>query len=426
MTDVLLCNGKLVLEKLDKINWDFSGEQTQYLTHKFHSYPARFIPQIPKTFIELFTKKGDTVLDPFCGCGTTLVEAILSKRRAMGNDYNPLAVLISKVKTTLITKKDLSCFDKNKMVKRRWSGTVNKLPSRKLSKHFTKKVLQSIYNIKGFLQELKDGKSIDLYDFGRVALSSSIWSFIDNKGKQDIQTAFWKKIEMMKKEILNLNGSVLAVCGDSRKLALDDNFIDLIVTSPPYVNALDYYREHMYNMHFLDMDVSHFKENEIGCHSKFLSNRFKLLFEYLSDMLRAMIEMNRVLKKGKFCVIVVGNSSLEYELIESHRFFSSFAASIGFKHHKSIFRNIAKGKKYTSEKIGQIDDEYIVVLEKINDSSFKTSDNNFVSGQVKKQMELFREQIKINPGSSMRGKKPTKKRLQQNLQKITEAMELVF
>ena len=49
------------LQILDKIDWDFKDFTTQYLTHKFHSYPARFIPQIPLTFIKLFTKEGETV-----------------------------------------------------------------------------------------------------------------------------------------------------------------------------------------------------------------------------------------------------------------------------------------------------------------------------------------------------------------------------
>jgi DNA modification methylase len=63
------------LVALDRIDWDFKDSITQYLSHKFHSYPARFIPQIPLTFISLFTKEGDVVFDPMCGCGTTLVEA---------------------------------------------------------------------------------------------------------------------------------------------------------------------------------------------------------------------------------------------------------------------------------------------------------------------------------------------------------------
>ena len=53
------------IQSLDKIKWDFKDSQTQYLTHKYHSYPARFIPQIPRAFIQLFSKEGDTILDPF-------------------------------------------------------------------------------------------------------------------------------------------------------------------------------------------------------------------------------------------------------------------------------------------------------------------------------------------------------------------------
>jgi DNA modification methylase len=94
------------LNLLDKIDWDFANFTTQYLSHKFHSYPARFIPQIPFTFIKLFTKENDVVLDPMCGCGTTLVESFLNGRNSIGNDFNPLAVLISKVKTTLIPESD--------------------------------------------------------------------------------------------------------------------------------------------------------------------------------------------------------------------------------------------------------------------------------------------------------------------------------
>lgn len=92
------------LKTLDEINWDFTDFTTQYLSHRFHSYPARFIPQIPKTFINLFTDENDWVLDPFCGCGTTCVEAFYKGRNSIGNDFNPLATLISKVKTTLKVK----------------------------------------------------------------------------------------------------------------------------------------------------------------------------------------------------------------------------------------------------------------------------------------------------------------------------------
>ena len=68
--------------------------------HSFHRFFGKLIPAIPAMAIELFTKPGGLVLDPFCGSGTTLVEAVIRGRDAIGIDVNPLAVLISKVKTT--------------------------------------------------------------------------------------------------------------------------------------------------------------------------------------------------------------------------------------------------------------------------------------------------------------------------------------
>ena len=73
--------------------------KTNYLTHNFHTYPAKYIPQIPRFFIEKYTKEGDLVYDPFLGCGTTLVECKLLNRDGIGVDLNPIATLVSKVKT---------------------------------------------------------------------------------------------------------------------------------------------------------------------------------------------------------------------------------------------------------------------------------------------------------------------------------------
>lgn len=141
-----------------------------------------------------------------------------------------------------------------------------------------------------------------------MALSAAIWSFIESEGKINIYETFLKKILIMKKEILNMQFSALGpspptlvLHSDARDLKIEDNSIDLIVTSPPYVNALDYYREHTYSMYFLNIDLNHFKKHEIGGHSKHVTNRFRLLSEYLADMLRSMIEMNRVLKK-ELCI----------------------------------------------------------------------------------------------------------------------------
>src|SRR3989304_2958664 len=69
-----------------------------YLTHNIHAYTAKLIPQIPRYFIEKYTSREDVVFDPFCGSGTTLLEAMLLARNAIGIDINPLATLISEIK----------------------------------------------------------------------------------------------------------------------------------------------------------------------------------------------------------------------------------------------------------------------------------------------------------------------------------------
>ncbi len=57
--------------------WDFKGSDTKTYTHGIHAYPAMFIPQVARKLISKYSKEGDTVLDIFCGSGTTLVESML-------------------------------------------------------------------------------------------------------------------------------------------------------------------------------------------------------------------------------------------------------------------------------------------------------------------------------------------------------------
>src|SRR3989338_6294337 len=78
---------------------DLTQKDTSYATHGFHKYPAKFIPQLAKRCIEENTKINEIVCDPFMGCGTTLIESLVSGRKAVGVDINPVAYLISKVKT---------------------------------------------------------------------------------------------------------------------------------------------------------------------------------------------------------------------------------------------------------------------------------------------------------------------------------------
>jgi site-specific DNA-methyltransferase (cytosine-N4-specific) len=70
------------------------------LLHRFHPYCARFPSEIVEAALEQYSKPGDSVFDPFCGSGTTLVASLVKKRKVVGIDIDPLAVIISEVKCT--------------------------------------------------------------------------------------------------------------------------------------------------------------------------------------------------------------------------------------------------------------------------------------------------------------------------------------
>ena len=83
-------------------DWDYATADTKTETHCFHTYPAMMIPQVARRLINMFGQCGMTLLDPFCGSGTTLVEARMANLNAWGIDINPLALLIADAKTTLL------------------------------------------------------------------------------------------------------------------------------------------------------------------------------------------------------------------------------------------------------------------------------------------------------------------------------------
>jgi len=443
--------GKGGFELIDSVNWDFTGEVTQYLTHTFHSYPARFIPQIPNMFIQLFTSEGDIIFDPFVGCGTTLVEAMLLNRKAIGVDMNPLACLISKTKTTLVSQRDLyrlwdtvvrmqDIFGVLNEVKDHeddveyltqagaFDNTDMKFPNRKISELFTPEVMEELNTIKGRIDELKKDKA--LFNLALVALSATIRVVIESERRNDFFRIFRQKVKAMIAVLEEMNkrvchADITVIQGDARRLNIPDASVDLVVTSPPYVNALDYYRIHQYNMAWLNMDYVAFRQREIGGHSHFITNRFRLLSEYLGDMLRAMIEMSRVLMPSNVCAIVIGNSSLEYELIESHKFFAAMAPDAGFVLKKLLFRNIDIKRKYHNQEVGKIDNEYIIVLQKVANPPTTADNDDFIARVVRREMLKFKEQVDKSPGSSLRGKRVSMERLKQNPKRLEAAIATI-
>ncbi|MDY6969229.1 MAG: DNA methyltransferase [Spirochaetota bacterium] len=99
--------------KYEDYSWDFRDSDTKELTHCFHPYPAMMIPQIARRLLQKYGSTSKTLFDPYCGSGTSLVEANVRDINAIGTDLNPLARLIAKTKTTPIDIQTLDLYLKD-------------------------------------------------------------------------------------------------------------------------------------------------------------------------------------------------------------------------------------------------------------------------------------------------------------------------
>src|SRR3990167_1036685 len=237
---------------------DLTQKDTSYATHGFHKYPAKFIPQLARRCIEEYTKEEDVVCDPFMGCGTTLVEALVSGRKAIGTDINAVAWLITNTKSIPINPDKL-----NKEVER----ILNDIEIYLLS---SKKQVQ---------------KNFCLCAFSNILKGSSIWLMKSIKPTRDLNKkpstpykAFSRQIKMMlmgNKELYdlmpeqvrnNLKEHFFAKKQDARSLPCKPNSVSLIITSPPYVTSYEYADLHQLTALWLEYakDVAQFREGFIG------------------------------------------------------------------------------------------------------------------------------------------------------------------
>ncbi|MFH1377756.1 MAG: DNA methyltransferase [Planctomycetota bacterium] len=104
-------------------DWTFNGASTRELTHCYHDYPARMIPQIAEKLLSLYGQRAKQLFDPYCGTGTSLVEGLLFGLDVAGTDLNPLARLIATAKTDAVSptavRKEINDFYKAAL-NRRW------------------------------------------------------------------------------------------------------------------------------------------------------------------------------------------------------------------------------------------------------------------------------------------------------------------
>ena len=216
-------------------------------TRSIYSYPAKFLSHLPRKIIEICTQIGDYICDPFVGGGTTGLEAMLANRRFIGYDINPFAILISKVKTTYIPAEIL-----NRNLKLILDNVTNEnYPISDILDPIDKECLgdQISYEINAFnsiIKTLIDDPSIrEVFELALIHVIKIVgrrdFEARSNWQSRSLLPIFERKSNKMIKSISLLPQTSKYLpkfrLGSNYDMKLDDSSIDLILTSPPYLNV---------------------------------------------------------------------------------------------------------------------------------------------------------------------------------------------
>lgn len=377
---------------------DFAKAKTNYASHGVHSFSAKFPPQLAAWGINKFTRRGERVLDPMCGSGTTLVEAMLLGRNSFGVDIDPLARLISQVKSTPLdpVRLKIRCDQlfsefKDSVLRlreaRRLRTPYNSLPEipdfPNRDYWFLPEVSEELVLLKSTIQKME---AEEFRNYFYLVFSS----LIITKGKTsvanvrdlahsrphfarpatppDVLATFSQKLWRLSNGIIAFSlacdrqAKAEIIGDDATRLPIASGTVDLVFTSPPYVNAIDYQRAHKFSLFWLGdvlgippQNYTELGKSYIGTDRVPLSEckqrlakpfglplidrlikdislsdakRAGVTHRYFEDMQRVLHESARVVRSGKRAIFVVCPSMIRNVLVPTHEAIVEMGANI--------------------------------------------------------------------------------------------------
>lgn len=391
---------------------DFGSSDSGYASHAIHPFAAKFPPQIPRLFIEELTQSGDSVLDPMAGSGTTIVEALLLRREAFGFDIDPLAIRLCTVKTTWLEPEELE--KKGLQIIECASTTLSpeRLLRRELELRFNQQTRhfldywflpQTQLELLSLILTIERTTESPTREFFELVFSSTIIAktagvslardLAHSRPHRDMEkrprnaiSEFRLRLAKVLRKFQNLPQRVKRVFVGERNakdMPLPTDSIDLIVTSPPYANAIDYMRAHKFSLVWLGHTIgalSALRSRYIGS-EKFDpkcsgdlprkaqgavqnleqrdTGKGKILRKYLVEMQQVFSEMNRVLKPGKAAVLVVGPSVMRGLEIRTHEYLAEIGETLGFRVAGVRKRKIDRDRRMLPVSFGRNGDSVI-------------------------------------------------------------------
>ncbi len=304
---------------ISPILWDGSCLKSESTLHQISPYIGKMKSTMAKTLIETYTKRGDMVYEPFVGSGTVALECLIAGRSVLAADINPYAIVLSKAKINPPPTLE-EALDKIAVYLTKTEGLSKGISLRKVPKwvkcFFHQKTLKEIIALNELLKDQREyfylSCLLGILHHQRPGFlsypSSHLVPYLRNKKypKEEypelyryrpVAPRLIAKINRVYKRIPTINSDVTKKClkQDARYLKLLPNSIDAIITSPPYMNALDYARDNRLRLWFLGADQFQGYDKNINTPSKFIQFMQKCLLSFYYG-----------LKKGGKCVLVIG------------------------------------------------------------------------------------------------------------------------
>ncbi len=340
-------NSPLVWKGRSEITKSYFKEgnfSTGYATHGLFPYRGKFHPQLIKGILNILKiQPEDLVLDPMCGSGTLNVEASLLGINSIGVEKSPFCVLMSIVK-----------YEALKVHKPQLSTILDNM-------HKNYEILANSKNIPADFSNKEDfdsEKAITLLAF----LDTMGYARRCAKSMEELFPSVLKRYigqigaftQARGKITLRIGKSRFEI-GDARNLCIENDSIDAIITSPPYSFAIDYAENDRPQLEYLGYDIYKIKDEMIGLKGK---NKKEKLANYFEDMDKVLSEMARVLKVGKYAVIIIGSNDIQTGGIR----LETKVEEMALKHSFVLDQKIVKPIKGIQNAMR---DEYILFLRKV-------------------------------------------------------------
>lgn len=253
------------------------------------NWNGQFSPQFIEALLNKYAEKGMVVIDPFLGSGTVLSECARKGLRAYGTELNASAYYMAKTYEVA----NISYEDRQKLIDsidRSIAGIEN-----------NELILDSLIQIINISQNTSI-KNI-------ISTLIIVMDIYNNTITMELLTVKWKWLKQLIRDLPYSKSRIKAEQGDARKMSLPDSTADLLITSPPYINVLNYHQKYRSSVEALGYDVLKLARSEFGSNRKNRGNRFLTVIQYCIDIALSIKEAIRVCKAGSRMIYVVGRES---------------------------------------------------------------------------------------------------------------------